>query len=203
MSHFKQRLIFALSLCYSLCVSADPGNQWFVGGEWGKGKNDYHMEASFSIQGKETGNLSHKHETDTQIYGVKFGKYLNNSFRAYGSYLRNSPKDKQVRKNEDYFLGSADYLLLPGYPVRPFVGVTAGAVKTEYFSESKAGFAYGMQGGVLYQYQKLDLELGLRYLTNNMKKESITTLETPLGGGTVRFYNKDIKQFYLSASYRF
>ena len=108
-------------------------------------------------------------------------------------------------------LVSTDYLFMPEREYHPFVGLTLGATQTKARGsslpttvsveangrfEKNWTLSYGAQAGVIYQIDNIDLEAGLKYLTNHSSNHYDHKHD-------VRLKVNDSRQIYAAASIRF
>ena len=106
---------------------------------------------------------------------------------------------------------STDYLFMPEREYHPFVGLTLGATQTKARGsslpttvtveangrfEKNWTLSYGAQAGVIYQIDNIDLEAGLKYLTNHSSNHYDHKHD-------VRLKVNDSRQIYAAASIRF
>lgn len=145
------------------------------------------------------------------LWGVRFGSYFDDLARAYLTVGMNMPK-KMTQNGEKIdkirqlnLLASADWMFMPEWEVRPFLGVTLGAVQTKADTSKgdykKAwGFAYGAQFGGAYTIgDNFEVEAGFRYISNTATHHYRQDHETKGSELKVR----ESKQLFLAASYSF
>ena len=100
---------------------------------------------------------------------------------------------------------------MPEREFHPFIGLTLGATQTKargsglpttVAAEANSRFeknwtlSYGAQAGVIYQIDNIDLEAGLKYLTNHSSNHYDHKHD-------VRLKVNDSRQLYAAASIRF
>ncbi|WP_257294042.1 outer membrane beta-barrel protein [Endozoicomonas sp. YOMI1] len=206
----------AVSAVSSLALATgwDDGlseNDMFVGLEGGYAKTKVKIDDSDS---------SLDNSESTGLFGLRLGGFLHDETRAYFTVGYLKPKDAQWGSDgvDDFkvhdikqlnLLVSADYLFMPEWEVQPFIGLTIGATEIKasgsYSSNNsviednfkkKWGFAYGAQAGVVYQIDNIDLEAGLKYLTNDISHHFLESDNTKLKVN-------DSSQVYVAASIHF
>ena len=170
----------------------------FVGIEGGYSKTKVRVDG---ISGEDK-------QDNTGLFGIRVGRLWEDEARAYFTLGYNKPKDahwidatlgevkvKDIKQLN--LLVSADYMFMPESEIQPFVGLTIGASvnKADGF-DKKWGFAYGAQAGVIYQIDNVDLEAGLKYLTNS-------TSHHYKEHHHVKLKVNDSRQFYVAASIHF
>ncbi|WP_422444550.1 MULTISPECIES: outer membrane beta-barrel protein [unclassified Endozoicomonas] len=199
---------------FALATGWDDGwseNDIFVGLEGGYAKTKVKLDGS---------GTSVDDSDNTGFFGLRLGGFMDDEARVYftAGYLK--PKDAQWGSNGVDFkvhdikqlnlLVSADYLFMPEWDVQPFVGLTLGATETkasgsfttpddktvEDSFKKKWGFAYGAQAGVIYQIDNIDLEAGVKYLTNGISNHFQGLEDTKLKVN-------DSCQAYVAASIHF
>ncbi|MDD7805344.1 MAG: outer membrane beta-barrel protein [Endozoicomonas sp. (ex Botrylloides leachii)] len=186
-----------LGLAGIAASNAMADDNMFMGAEFGR--NNIRISA-----GEET-------NSDKQNqYGIRFGSYLNEQVRAYVSLHKRSDYSDSVDlasiKAQNYqFLLSSDYLFDLGYLVKPFIGATVGFNRSKFkltsiktVEDTKYGFVYGAQAGLVAQVDQFDIELGYRYLKMNTKGDLTFAANAKLE------YTLDYsKTPYLAVSYKF
>ncbi|WP_257282967.1 outer membrane beta-barrel protein [Endozoicomonas sp. SESOKO1] len=177
------------SLLTALTVSAVSSVAIAAGLEDGWSENDIFigLEGGYAkTKVKVDGVTGHDNSDNTGFFGVRLGSYWHDEARAYLTVGYLKPKDAhwnygsgEAKVNDIKQLNllvSADYLFMPEWQLQPFAGLTIGAADTkangQFNNQSgsfdkKWAFAYGAQAGVIYQIDNIDLEAGLRYLTNS------------------------------------
>lgn len=207
-------LAFSAVSSFALATGWDDGwseNDIFVGLEGGYAKTKVKLDGS---------GTSVDDSDNTGFFGLRLGGFVDDEARVYFTAGYHKPKDAQWSFNGDDFkvhdikqlnlLVSADYLFMPEWEVQPFIGLTIGATETKasgsYSSvnnsviednfKKKWGFAYGAQAGVVYQIDNIDLEAGLKYLTNSISHHFLESDNTKLKVN-------DSSQVYVAASIHF
>ncbi|WP_306671427.1 outer membrane beta-barrel protein [Endozoicomonas sp. ONNA2] len=212
------------SLLIALTVSAVSSMAMAAGWEddWPESDAFVGLEGGYAKTTVKVDGLSGDDKSDnTGFFGVRLGSFWQDEARAYLTVGYLKPKDAHWNSNgTDYkvhdikqlnLLVSADYLFMPDWEIQPFVGLTIGATETKAEGsnipvsvsntadgsfEKKWSFAYGAQAGVIYQIDNIDLEAGLRYLTNS-------TSHHYKDHHNVKLEVNDSRQIYLAASIHF
>ena len=151
------------------------------------------LEAGYGQTKVKASSFSSKKDDDTSAYGLRVGSFWDDEVRGYFTVSQYKPDDVKLHNSTHNLkvksikqlnlLFSADYLFMQGSDFQPFIGGTIGATeikakgtKTVTSTGAAAGsddykkkwdFAYGVQGGVLFKVDNIDLEAGLRYQTNS------------------------------------
>ncbi|MFK0570224.1 outer membrane beta-barrel protein [Endozoicomonas sp.] len=193
-------LFTALAITAFSTVSAAQGweDDWtnddiFVGLEGGFAHTKVKKEGGTGFEDKDD---------KTSFYGLRVGSFWNDEARAYFTVSQAQPDDVKKVSGEAKgikqlnLLVSADYLFMPEWEIQPFVGLTLGATENKADNyDNKWGFAYGVQGGVIYQIENIDLEAGLKYLGNS------TDIDAKDNSGKLKV--NDSRQVYVAASIHF
>ncbi|MBO9494804.1 porin family protein [Thalassotalea sp. G20_0] len=204
-------LAFSAVSSFALATGWDDGwseNDIFVGLEGGYAKTKVKLDGS---------GASVDDSDNTGFFGLRLGGFMDDEARVYftAGYLK--PKDAQWGSDGVDFkvhdikqlnlLVSADYLFMPEWDVQPFIGLTIGATETKANGsfiaadkqdsfKKKWGFAYGAQAGVIYQIDNIDLEAGVKYLTNGTSHQF-------QGPDDIKLKVNDSCQAYVAASIHF
>ncbi len=196
------------SLFTALTISAVSSVAMATGWEddWSTSDVFVGLEGGYSKTKVKVDGVSGSDKSDnTGFFGLRLGSSWEDEARAYFTLGYNKPKDAHWSDSEQVknikqlnLLISADYMFMPEWDLQPFVGLTIGATETKADNfKKKWGFAYGAQAGVIYQIDNVDLEAGLKYLTNSSDH---------------RWHNSDhdwklkvndSRQFYVAASIHF
>ncbi|KEI69617.1 outer membrane beta-barrel protein [Endozoicomonas elysicola] len=212
------------SLFTALTISAVSSVAMATGWEddWSTSDVFVGLEGGYSKTKVKVDSVAGEDKSDsTGFFGLRLGSYWEDEARAYFTVGYLKPKDAHWNSNgTDYkvhdikqlnLLVSADYLFMPEWEVQPFVGLTIGAAETKAKGSNipvsdtetadgsfkkKWAFAYGAQAGVIYQIDNIDLEAGLKYLTNS-------TSHHYKEHHHVKLKVNDSRQFYVAASIHF
>ncbi len=207
------------SLLTALTVSAVSSVAMATGWEddWSTSDIFVGLEGGYSKTKVKVDGVPGADKSDnTGFFGLRLGSYWEDEARAYFTVGYLKPKDAHwnngngEEKVKDIkqlnLLVSADYLFMPEWDLQPFVGLTIGATETKadgYNIDGKTGsfdkkwaFAYGAQAGVIYQIDNIDLEAGLKYLTNS-------TSHHYKEHHHVKLKVNDSRQVYVAASIHF
>lgn len=210
------------SLFTALTISAVSSVAMATGWEddWSTSDVFVGLEGGYSKTKVKIDGVSGADKSDnTGFFGLRLGSYWEDEARAYLTVGYLKPKDAHWNDGSDEvkvkdikqlnLLVSADYLFMPESEVQPFVGLTIGASETkakgfatdgsgtdEGSFKKKWGFAYGAQAGVIYQIDNIDLEAGLKYLTNSTSHHYKEHHD-------VKLKVNDSRQFYVAASIHF
>ncbi|WP_066017600.1 outer membrane beta-barrel protein [Endozoicomonas atrinae] len=209
------------SLLTALTVSAVSSVAMATGWEddWSTSDIFVGLEGGYSKTKVKVDGVSGADKSDnTGFFGLRLGSYWEDEARAYFTVGYLKPKDANWSSNGNEvhvkdikqlnLLVSADYLFMPEWEVQPFVGLTIGAAETKakgFVSDAsttegsfkkKWAFAYGAQAGVIYQIDNIDLEAGLKYLTNSTSHHYEHKHD-------VKLKVNDSRQVYVAASIHF
>lgn len=210
------------SLFTALTISAVSSVAMAAGWEDDWSTNDVFvgLEGGYSKTKVKVDGVSGADKSDNAgFFGLRLGSYWEEEARAYFTIGYLKPKDahwsvgtaegkvKDIKQLN--LLVSADYLFMPEWEVQPFVGLTIGAAETEakgyarygsYHDEGnfdkKWAFAYGVQAGAIYQIDNIDLEAGVRYLTNSASHKYEKDHD-------IKLKVNDSRQVYVAASIHF
>ncbi len=201
-----------VSAVSSVAMAAGWEDDWstsdfFVGLEGGYAKTKVKVD----------GATGHDESDSTGFFGVRIGSFWEDEARAYFTVGYLKPKDAHWNDGATEYkvhdikqlnlLFSADYLFMPESEVQPFVGLTLGAAETkakgtvgspagENSFNKKWAFAYGVQAGAIYRIDNIDLEAGLRYLTNSASHKYEHRHD-------IKLKVNDSRQIYVAASIHF
>lgn len=210
------------SLLTALTVSAVSSVAIATGLEDGWSESDIFvgLEGGYAkTKVKVDGVTGHDNSDNTGFFGLRLGSYWHDEARAYLTFGYLKPKDAHwnAANGNEYkvhdikqlnLLVSADYLFMPEWQLQPFAGLTIGAAETkakgtvgdpaigENSFNKKWAFAYGVQAGVIYQIDQIDLEAGLRYLTNSTTNKYERDHD-------IKLKVNDSRQIYVAASIHF
>lgn len=211
------------SLLTALTVSAVSSVAMATGWEddWSESDIFVGIEGGYAKTKVKVDGVSGSDKSDnTGFFGVRLGSYWEDEARAYFTIGYLKPKDahwndtfgeaKVTNIKQLNLLVSADYLFMPEWEVQPFVGLTIGATETKADGsnipgsnattngsfDKKWAFAYGAQAGVIYQIDNIDLEAGLKYLTNSTSNHYKEHHD-------VKLKVNDSRQIYVAASIHF
>ncbi|WP_299734918.1 outer membrane beta-barrel protein [uncultured Endozoicomonas sp.] len=145
------------------------------------------FEAGYGQSKVNASTFGSKKDDDTTAYGLRVGSTWDDEVRGYFTISQYKPDDVtlhsgaantlKVKSIEQLnLLLSADYLFLQGSDFQPFIGGTIGAteIKAKGMKNTESAdykkkwdFAYGVQGGILFHIDSIDLEAGVRYQSND------------------------------------
>ncbi|WP_157674016.1 outer membrane beta-barrel protein [Endozoicomonas ascidiicola] len=143
------------------------------------------LEAGYGQTKVKASSFGSKKDDDTSAYGLRVGSFWDDEVRGYITVSQYKPDDIKLRSGTEELkvksikqtnlLLSADYLFMPGSDFQPFIGGTLGMTEIQGKGKIDANsasykkswdFAYGVQGGALFQIDNIDLEAGLRFQSN-------------------------------------
>lgn len=205
----------------SSSLAASENNSWFVGSEVGKSSTKANLKGDYAdyLNGTKTdeGTFTEKYKYKPTFASFKIGKYF-----EYGRIYTLIGKEFKTKNNTDvaydysaqnYLLGY-DYLFENKSDFTPFIGINAGYTRVKFSGEEadslvkKAnGLSYGVNIGTTYALtNKIDLEIGGRYLKHNIDKSFKSTYDAGNGRTEVdqgKVTVDDTTQYFVGISYKF
>ena len=166
----------ASSMTMASVFSKAADEDFFIGvsGEWSQNK----------VKGQFGTVDSYLRDDEVKVkgngWGIRLGSFWQDEMRAYLTIGQSKLKDTKLTRaateslsdmKTTNILFSGDYIFMPKRMFNPFAGLTLGAADHKVKDhKAKWGIMYGLQGGVMYKIEQVDLEAGVRWLFDSTKQ---------------------------------